>query len=67
VLRADGGQFFRGTFMIVERKEIFEFLVTLDDSDFNKLKAISDEFGNSIADMLKWILSEQLIEYFDNL
>jgi len=53
--------------MIVERKEIFEFLVTLDDSDFNKLKAISDEFGNSIADMLKWILSEQLIEYFDNL
>lgn len=47
----DGGQFFGDVVVKVERKDLFDFTVTLTEEEFNDIKVISDFDNTPIEDI----------------
>ena len=61
IVRADGGQFFRGDVMEVKRIEIYDFKLALSGNDFTVLRDISDLLSCSVENAIIAIYLRGLI------
>lgn len=66
-VRVDGGRFFRGSVVKVERIDLYDYRVILAEQEFQSIKRIADDLGLSMEHALHIVIEKGIDFELDDL